>query len=161
MKINLEQAAQNLLNYWDSDEDGLIQNYITALREALAEQAKQEPVAVVGFDTQGWRNLVDALTKLPDGTKLYAEPANKTEEKPLLVQAWEKRFAEQAEQEIIPSWEEYCECEGIPCEPVKPVDLTDDEIYEVCKNVPFVVIGPDYDLAIARAVIEKFKEKNK
>ena len=72
---------------------------ITALREALAEQAEQEPlmitpgggafpfavvgdieqaeqkpVAVVGFDTQSWRNLVDALTKLPDGTKLYAAP---------------------------------------------------------------------------------------
>jgi len=44
---------------------------------------------------------------------------------------------------------------------VKPVDLTDDEIYEVCKNVPFVVIGPDYDLAIARAVIAAHKEKNR
>lgn len=42
--------------------------------DALAEQDKQEPVAVVGFDTQSWRNLVDALTKLPDGTKLYAAP---------------------------------------------------------------------------------------
>ena len=41
------------------------------------------------------------------------------------------------------------------------VDLTDDEIYEVCKAVPFVIIGPDYDKAVSNAVIAAFKEKNK
>ena len=43
----------------------------------------------------------------------------------------------------------------------KHINLSNDEIYEVCKDVPFVVIGPDYDLAIARAVIAADKEKNK
>jgi len=77
--------------------------------------------------------------------------------------ALEKVYAapvQQAEHEIIPSWEEYCECEGIPCEPVKPVDLTDDEIYEVLKRYTKTERYKD-DFGSYRAVIAADREKNR
>lgn len=54
-----------------------------------------------------------------------------------------------------------CDFTPLYAAPVRTKDLTDDEIYDVCKDIPFVVIGPDYDLAIARAVIAADREKNK
>ena len=65
----LEQAARQLVTNWDS---GLtIHNELDALREALSEQAEQEPVVKIHkyneFQTLGSLNL-------PIGTKLYAAP---------------------------------------------------------------------------------------
>ena len=49
-------------------------DFLETVSGKKTEQAEQEPLAVVGFDTKGWRNLVDALTKLPDGQPLYTHP---------------------------------------------------------------------------------------
>lgn len=42
-------------------------------------QVEQEPVAVVDFTTEGWREIVDALRTLPDGAQLYTRPQPKRE----------------------------------------------------------------------------------
>lgn len=46
---------------------------------ALEQQVEQEPVAVVDFTTEGWREIVDALRTLPDGAQLYTRPQRERE----------------------------------------------------------------------------------
>ena len=92
------------------------------------------------------------------GEELYCVGVDDVVE--IIKQAAAHEREKQAEQEIIPSWEEYCECEGIPCEPVKPVDLTDDEIYEVLKRYTKTERYKD-DFGSYRAVIAADREKNK
>lgn len=51
-----------------------------ALRAALEQpQVEQEPVAVVDFTTEGWREIVDALRTLPDGAQPYTHPQARRE----------------------------------------------------------------------------------
>ena len=94
---------------------------ITALREALAEQAEQEPVAWVAED-------------VCDGQ---------------FINGRKRRI-----------WWECIEGAGTPlyAAPVRTKDLTDDEIYPLYPEGPMC----DKDMIdFARAVISKFKEKNK
>ena len=107
----LEQAARQLLDEIDTSNPPTVrEKTITAMREALAEQAEQEPVA--------WMDGMGRFHKYRlqrDWIPLYAAP-------------------------------------------VRTKDLTDDEILKTNKTEL-----PDcQDLVdFARAVIEKFKEKNK
>lgn len=53
--------------------------YRAMLAAAPQPQVEQEPVAVVDFTTEGWREIVDALRTLPDGAQLYTHPQARRE----------------------------------------------------------------------------------
>ena len=68
MKTKLEQAARQIIVDWDSGIH--LYEAITALREALAEQAEQEPVAGLDEDGFPWKYNLDGKDWVP----LYAAP---------------------------------------------------------------------------------------
>ena len=76
----LEQAAQQALEalreYRDTQMIQAPRRVIEALREALAEQAEQEPVASVVDESEEQTNTMSWILSLPlpVGTKLYAAP---------------------------------------------------------------------------------------
>ena len=104
---------------WFDDAVNEAKEAITALREVLAEQAEQEPVAWAYIDSDG--SFMDALDRQHGAyqTPLYAAPA-------------------------------------------RTKDLTNDEIHDVFKSLGFSLADPrTEDFSVARAVIAKFKEKNR
>ena len=121
----LEQAARQALEaleelFHSNSTKVAVEKYNTAhnaLREALAEQAEQEPVAWGYFDADG--SFMDALGKQHGAyqTPLYAAP-------------------------------------------VRTKDLTDDEIAAVTGYRKSGATWPVVE-EVARAVIEKYKEKNR
>ena len=42
-------------------------------------QGEQEPALVVAYDKQGWRQMLDDMREMPDGTPLYTRPQPKRE----------------------------------------------------------------------------------
>jgi len=88
----LEQAAQQALEAlevstdWDMSATGKqLQSMkaITALRKALAEQDKQEPVAVISESAIGLVKLHSNGVNLPFGTPLYAAPVQPVKQEPV------------------------------------------------------------------------------
>ena len=79
-------------------EDGL--EAITALREALAEQVEQEPVATVVDESEEQTNTMSWILSLPlpVGTKLYAAPVRTKdltddEIDAFIDRAWDKQMS--------------------------------------------------------------------
>ena len=79
----LEQAAQNLLDYFDIDDCGILFNSrMEALREALAEQAEPSQLADASLEPVAWLNESEGVDmyafswRKKDGfdTPLYAAP---------------------------------------------------------------------------------------
>lgn len=85
MTTKLEQAARALLAKWDAHpytpwrEVGFISGDVAALREALAEQAEQEQVAVVEitYGREPECYVTGNIDDFPEGVfKLYAAPVH-------------------------------------------------------------------------------------
>ena len=75
----LEQAARALLAHWDTPAWKYLKptgDLMADLREALAEQTEQEPVATVVDESEEQTNTMSWILSLPlpVGTKLYAAP---------------------------------------------------------------------------------------
>ena len=138
-----------------------IMHSITALREALDHPEREWPS---GGESEQAEQRSDSERTEPVGSNDWKR----------VSYIRETLNAEQAEQEPVawrwPTHNGYAYAEthfddegGEPLytAPVRTKELTDDEISDVCKDIPFVVIGPDYDLAIARAVIAADRSKNR
>jgi len=84
MTTKLEQAARQLLDYWDLEDSGSTADvYMNALREALAEQAEQEPVGYFAYDEEHdiWEELVSS--SVAGGVPLYREPVQPVKQEPV------------------------------------------------------------------------------
>ena len=72
----LKLAEEALVEYRDNQYIKAPRKAIAAIREALAEQEKQEPVAVISESAIGLVKLHSNGACLPFGTQLYAAPVS-------------------------------------------------------------------------------------
>ena len=135
-------------------QDKTREEAITALREALAEQAKQEPVAWKHDCAALCANHVELwIDNCPHCGKPRPAPVQQAEQEPVGY------FAYDEEHDI---WEELTGPNApgatpLYTAPARTKDLTDDELMSCRSSEP---AGGSW-LESARAVIAKFKEKNK
>lgn len=139
-----------------------IREALSAIRAARAQdQAEQEPVAYVSEIHLSRYTLEWNGQPLPEGTELYAGPnyylEQMAEEAECVKLSLDKAGVPTADEsgKVYSLWGRVCRYAA----PVERqwVDLTDDEI----DAIPFNVHQTNGDLFFARAVIAKFKEKNK
>lgn len=160
----LEQAARQALealikaNHFHDYEDE-----ITALREALAEQAEQEPV--------GWYSHKGGFNECGEGQPLYAAPIEPVKQEPVCSVCCKPHDKDNPVGYFYPpaneldSWEQAAACDdpdAVPlyAAPVRTKDLTDDEIEAIVDSVGAYEVGY-WQHAFARAVIAADRELNK
>ena len=139
VKQAARQALEALIkaNHFHDYEDE-----ITALREALSEQAEQEPL----MDYERINALREGEQNGAEDAYFFARPENDTPTlRKMFCQGFERGFHK-----------------GLKyAAPVQQVDLTDDEIMDLVRDECVDMRWPSTPLFIARAVIAAFKEKNK
>jgi len=142
---------------------GYDQGYQDGMNDALApqpvkqEQAEQKPVATIAINN--WGEFKVIRVDLPEGKHdLYAAPVQQAEQEPV---AWKHDCAALCANDVE-LWIDNCPHCGKPrtAAPVRTKDLTDDEIAAV---TGYRKSGATWPVVkeVARAVIAKFKEKNK
>ena len=194
----LEQAARALLAHWDTPAWKYLKptgDLMADLREALAEQAEQEPVAIgsewkpcmklpvvvhVREQREGESHVStrEGITPVrpddlimrgvageeyPIGRELFnktytfdtAAPVQQAEQEPVAVV--EITYGREPECYVTGNIDDFPEgVFKLYAAPVRTKDLTDEELWEAAKT------AKSNDLTDAfRAVIAKFKEKNK
>jgi len=76
MSISAMKQAAEALEVFSEHGGNRYTRAADALRQAIAEAQKQEPVAVWELQEDGWDTIADPdwMEKLPVGTKLYTAP---------------------------------------------------------------------------------------
>jgi hypothetical protein len=59
--------------------EALVLQVLRDLPRQHEPQVEQEPALVVAYDKQGWRQMLDDMREIPDGTSLYTHPQPKRE----------------------------------------------------------------------------------
>ena len=168
----LEQAAREVVR--QHSMECLSDKAITALREALAEQAEQEPVAwgmkasngaFFTITPEEHDNNGEGLHNIP----LYAAPVQSVSAKPLCWAHWKSPdYAEDPAflvtvTEKPTGWQtQSANWFPLYAAPVRTKDLTDDEVMQTYTNFNLNELGEQsFMIGFARAVIAAYKEKNK
>ena len=151
---NLEIAARALLAHWDTPAWKYLKptgDLMADLREALAEQVEQEPVAWLYRGELHWENPNEWAKG--EVTPLYTDiPQSNKEQHPIArVPAHPEQGLEWLKPP--PVWGTL-----LYAAPVRTKDLTDDEIVSLAKQINGIYY--DCDCVFARAVIAADREKN-
>ena len=162
--MKLEQAARQALEALEKfgievGVNGSVGTAITALREALAEQAKHEPV-LWGDDKFAPHERPQKPEKCANGCPPlqvcdYCQTAEQAEQEPVAVV--EITYGREPECYVTGNIDDFPEgVFKLYAAPIRTKDLTDDEL---AKAAGFHELLPQ-ELYIARAVIQEYRRKN-